>query len=85
MDFAGTISCQWILDVFNATLISREDFDMNVKTLILGIVMGGMVSFGTYFFLPPPQDASASRNCATSYELSDAVDEIKRYIIIWSD
>ena len=23
---------------------------MNVKTLVLGIVMGGMISFGTYFF-----------------------------------
>ena len=32
---------------------------MNVETLILGIVMGGMISFGTYFFLPPPQTAYA--------------------------
>jgi hypothetical protein len=32
---------------------------MNVKTLILGIVMGGMISFGTYFFLPPSQSAYA--------------------------
>jgi hypothetical protein len=69
------------LDVFNATLISREDFDMNVKTLVLGLLVGGMVSFGTYFFLPPPQSAKAS-DCATSYELSSAVDDIKSYVLI---
>ena len=32
---------------------------IEVKTLVTGIVMGGMVSLGTYFFLPPPQDAFA--------------------------
>ena len=39
---------------------------MNVKTLILGIVMGGMISFGTYFFLPPPQGAYAG-SCNEKY------------------
>ena len=62
-------------------------FDMNVKTLVLGIVMGGMVSFGTYFFLPAPQSVSASSDCATSQELLVAVSSIKRHItneINWS-
>jgi hypothetical protein len=57
---------------------------MNVKTLILGIVMGGMVSFGTYFFLPPPQTANANGDCATSSELDDAVREIKEEIYAMS-
>jgi hypothetical protein len=39
---------------------------MNVKALILGIVLGGMISFGTYFFLPPPQTAYA-KSCDESY------------------
>jgi hypothetical protein len=57
---------------------------MNVKTLILGIVMGGMVSFGTYFFLPPPQNANANGDCATSSELRKAVRDIKQTIMIWA-
>ena len=33
---------------------------IEMKTLAVGILMGGMVSFGTYFLLPPPQVALAS-------------------------
>ena len=33
---------------------------LEVKTLVMGIVMGGMVSFGTYFLLPPPDNAYAN-------------------------
>ena len=32
---------------------------IEVKTLVIGLLVGGMVSFGTYFLLPPPQDAHA--------------------------
>jgi hypothetical protein len=55
-----------------------------VKTLVMGIVMGGMVSFGTYFLLPPPQSAKAS-DCATSYDLDDAVSKIQQYIMLYSN
>jgi hypothetical protein len=41
---------------------------MNVKTLILGVVMGGMIAAGTYFFLPTPTGAYAQGNCVTSRE-----------------
>jgi len=33
---------------------------IEMKTLAVGILMGGMVSFGTYFLLPPPQVALAA-------------------------
>ena len=42
---------------------------MNVKTLILGVVMGGMIAAGTYFFVPTPNGAYAQSTCATSDEL----------------
>ena len=65
---------------------------MNVKTLILGVVMGGMIAAGTYFFVPTPRGAYAS-DCATTWEveraLDDAVDEInshtRRQMIIWGN
>ena len=49
---------------------------MNVKTLILGIVTGGMISLGTYFFLPPPNKAHAN-DCATNKELWAVAKNIK--------
>ena len=49
---------------------------MNVKTLILGVVMGGMIAAGTYFFLPTPSGASAK---TMSQELQEAVGELKRH------
>ena len=52
--------------------MSKEDTDMNAKTLVLGIVMCGMVSFGTYFLLPPPQDALA-QSCATKSDVKRAI------------
>lgn len=73
---------------------------MNVKTLILGVVMGGMIAAGTYFFLPTPTGASAQGNCATSWELDSAValltleiqmaessiqSHVSSEVMIWSD
>ncbi len=61
---------------------------MNVKTLILGVVMGGMIAAGTYFFLPTPNGAQAN-DCATTWDLMSEVDEINSHtsmqLIIWSD
>ena len=57
---------------------------LDAKTLVVGILMGGMVSFGTYFLLPPPQSAKAS-DCATTYDLDNAVSQIQQYIIIYSN
>jgi len=54
---------------------------MNVKTLILGVVMGGMIAAGTYFFLPTPTDAYAN-DCATSSELLEAMNELKRHLCL---
>ena len=61
---------------------------MNVKTLILGVVMGSMIAAGTYFFVPTPGGAYAQGNCATKWDLENAVDEInshtRRQLIIWA-
>ena len=57
---------------------------IEAKTLAMGIVMGGLVFFGTYFLLPPPQSAKAS-DCATSSDLDSAVSQIQSYIIIYSN
>ena len=32
---------------------------MNLKTLLLGAVMGGFIAAGTYFFIPTPKNANA--------------------------
>ena len=62
---------------------------MNVKTLILGVVIGGMIAAGTYFFVPTPSGAYAQGNCATTWDLMDAVTQINAHTtntaIIWSD
>ena len=57
---------------------------MNVKTLILGVVMGGMIAAGTYFFVPTPTGAYANDH-VTSRELQEAVDELKRHqcMAVW--
>ncbi len=55
---------------------------MNAKTLVLGIAIGGIVSFGTYFFLlpsqstfflPAPQSTSAYSDCATYDDVVRAI------------
>jgi hypothetical protein len=51
---------------------------MNVKTLILGVVMGGMIAAGTYFFLPTPTRAYAN-DCVTLAGLVRAVSEINAH------
>ena len=45
---------------------------MNVKTLILGVVMGGMIAAGTYFFVPTPSGAYAN-DCVTHVDLELAM------------
>ena len=35
---------------------------MNIKTLVMGMVIGGIISTGTYFLLPPPHSVEASRH-----------------------
>ena len=50
---------------------------MNVKTLILGVVMGGMIAAGTYSFVPTPSGAYAK--AIISQELEEAVAELKRH------
>ena len=32
---------------------------LDAKSLIIGVMLVGISTFGTYFFLPPPQSASA--------------------------
>jgi hypothetical protein len=56
---------------------------LEVKTLVVGILMGGMVSFGTYFLLPPPQSTSAAVGGMGYYELRTDYDFKKavRYIV----
>jgi len=46
--------------------------NVNVRILIIGILMGSMISAGTYFLLPPPQNAYA-QNCARSYDVVQAI------------
>ena len=32
---------------------------MNIKTLVIGMFIGGVISTGTYFLSPPPKEAEA--------------------------
>ena len=45
-----------------------------MKTLVTGILMGGMVSFGTYFLLPPPQDVHACDRSTIESAISYCMD-----------
>ena len=42
---------------------------MNVKSMLVGLLIAVVASTGTYFLLPPPSGAEASR-CVTSSEFN---------------
>ena len=45
---------------------------MKTKTFVMGMIIGGLVSAGTYFLLPPPESAKAEvRKAESGYYLYD--------------
>lgn len=59
--------------------VHQREVPLNMKSILVGCLVAIAVVLGTYLFVPPPTEVrSTGRDCATSKQVNDLIDQNQR-------